>query len=123
MDGKQINGPAALREAILSRPDAFVTVVTERMLTYALGRGLEPGDMPVVRRIVRKAAQNDYQLSSVVIGIVESAPFQMRTKLDSGEAGSLGPAGAARQPAETAKINRPSVKEYGGAKPQGPLAR
>jgi hypothetical protein len=52
------------------------------MLTYALGRGLEPADMPVVRRIVRKAAQNDYQLSSVIMGIVESAPFQMRTKLE-----------------------------------------
>ena len=61
-DGTKVNGPAALREAILSRPDAFVTVVTEKMLTYALGRGLEPGDMPVVRRIVKKAAQNDYRL-------------------------------------------------------------
>jgi hypothetical protein len=68
-------------------------VVTERMLTYALGRGLEPGDMPVVRRIVKKAAQNDYRLSSIVMGIVESAPFQMRTKLESGEvAGGLEPA-------------------------------
>jgi mono/diheme cytochrome c family protein len=81
-DGTQVNGPVALRDAILSRPDAFVTVVTEKMLTYALGRGLEPADMPVVRRIVRKAAQNDYQLSSVIMGIVESAPFQMRTKLE-----------------------------------------
>jgi mono/diheme cytochrome c family protein len=81
-DGSQVSGPVALREAILSRPDAFVTVVTEKLLTYALGRGLEPADMPVVRRIVRKAAQNDYQLSSVIMGIVESAPFQMRTKLE-----------------------------------------
>jgi mono/diheme cytochrome c family protein len=84
-DGTKVNGPVALREAILSRPDAFVTVVTEKMLTYALGRGLEPADMPVVRRIVRKAAQNDYQLSSVIMGIVESAPFQMRTKLEPAE--------------------------------------
>jgi mono/diheme cytochrome c family protein len=81
-DGTQINGPAALREAIAGRPNAFVTVVTEKLLTYALGRGLEPYDMPVVRKIVRKAAQNDYRLSSVVMGIVESAPFQMRTKLE-----------------------------------------
>ncbi len=87
-DGEQVNGPVALREAILSRPDAFVTVVTEKMLTYALGRGLEPDDMPVVRRIVKKAAQNDYRLSSVVLGIVESAPFQMRTKLEPAETGS-----------------------------------
>ena len=82
-DGSKVNGPAALREAILSRPGAFVTLVTEKMLTYALGRGLEPSDMPVVRRIVKKATQNDYRLSSIVMGIVESAPFQMRTKLES----------------------------------------
>jgi hypothetical protein len=86
-DGTKVNGPIALREAIASRPDAFVTVVTEKMLTYALGRGLEPDDMPVVRRIVKKAAQNDYRLSSVVMGIVESAPFQMRTKLEPEETG------------------------------------
>jgi mono/diheme cytochrome c family protein len=84
-DGSAVNGPVALRNAILSRPDAFVTVVTEKMLTYALGRGLEPADMPVVRRIVKKAAQNDYQLSSIIMGIVESAPFQMRTKLEPAE--------------------------------------
>lgn len=80
-DGKQINGPKELREAILSRPDAFVTVITEKMMTYALGRGLEPSDMPVIRRIVKKASQNDYRLSSVVMGIAESAPFLTRTKL------------------------------------------
>lgn len=101
-DGTQVNGPVALRNAILSRPDAFVTVVTERMLTYALGRGLEPYDMPVVRRIVKKAAQNNYRLSSIVMGIAESAPFQMRTKLE--------PA-VTKGPAETAKIARPNKKE------------
>lgn len=98
-DGSQVNGPVALREAILSRPDAFVTVVTEKMLTYALGRGLEPSDMPVVRRIVKKAAQNDYRLSSIVMGIVESAPFQMRTKLE-----------AAPESAETLKGPADTVK-------------
>ncbi len=81
-DGTQVSGPAALREAILKRPDAVVTVLTERMMTYALGRKLEPSDLPVVRRIVKKTAQNKYQLSSIVMGIVESAPFQMRTKLE-----------------------------------------
>ncbi len=84
-DGSKVDGPAALRAVILSRPDAFVTVITERMLIYALGRGLEPFDMPVVRSIVKKAAQNDYRLSSIVMGIVESAPFQMRVKLESGD--------------------------------------
>jgi mono/diheme cytochrome c family protein len=93
-DGSHVNGPAELRQAIVGRPDAFVTVITEKMLTYALGRGLEPSDMPVVRKIVRKAAMNDYRLSSVVMGIVESAPFQMRTKLEAVESAS-GPSPAA----------------------------
>jgi hypothetical protein len=99
-DGTKVNGPVALREAILSRPDAFATVVTERMLTYALGRGLEPGDMPVVRRIVKKARQNDYKVSSIVMGIVESAPFQMRTKLEAGSES------AESVPVDTVKIAR-----------------
>ncbi len=81
-DGTKVDGPIALREAILSRPDAFATVLTERMMTYALGRKLEPSDMPVVRRIVKKVGQNNYRLSAIVTGIVESAPFQMRTKLE-----------------------------------------
>ena len=81
-DGTKVDGPAALRDAILSRPDAFVTTLTDRMLTYALGRGLEPSDMPVVRRIVKKAAQTDYRFASIIIGIVESAPFQMRATLE-----------------------------------------
>lgn len=100
VDGTHINGPVELRNAILSRPDAFVTVITEKMMTYALGRGLEPPDMPVVRRIVRKASQNDYKLSSIVMGIVESAPFQMRTKLDPAQSGSL-----KTEPLKVAKLN------------------
>ncbi len=106
-DGQQVNGPLALREAILSRPDAFVTVVTEKMLTYALGRGLEPSDMPVVRRIVKKAAQNNYQLSTVVLGIVESAPFQMRTKLEPADTGS----------ADNTKVARSSIPSSNTARP------
>ena len=98
--GRRSSGPVALREAILSRPDAFVTIVTEKLLTYALGRGLEPADMPVVRRIVRKAAQNDYQLSSVIMGIVESAPFQMRTKLEQAETAGI--------PVQSIKVARSS---------------
>ncbi len=84
-DGSKVDGPAALREVILSRPDAFVGILTERMLTYALGRRVEPSDMSVVRSIVRKTAQNDYRLASIILGIVDSAPFQMRTKLEPGE--------------------------------------
>src|SRR5262245_53437547 len=95
-DGSKVNGPAALREAIVSRPNAFVTVITEKMMTYALGRGLEPSDMPVVRKIVKKSKQSDYRLSSIVMGIVESAPFQMRTKLE--------PAESVNKPPETVKV-------------------
>jgi hypothetical protein len=81
-DGTKVDGPVALRNAILSRPDAFATVLTERLMTYALGRGIEPSDMPVVRSIVRKAALDNYRLGSLVQGIIDSAPFQMRTKLE-----------------------------------------
>jgi hypothetical protein len=84
-DGSKIDGPVALRAAILSRPDAFATILTERMLTYALGRGVEPADMPVVRRIVKKTALSNYRLSAIVASIVESAPFQMRTVLEPAE--------------------------------------
>ena len=81
-DGAKVNGPVALRNAILSRPDAFATVLTERIMTYALGRGVEPSDMPVVRSIVKTAGQGNYRLASIVQSIVESAPFQMRTRLE-----------------------------------------
>jgi hypothetical protein len=91
-DGTKVDGPAALREAILSRPDAFATVVTERLLTYALGRGVEQSDMPVVRAIVARAARKGYQFDEIVMGIVESVPFQMRTILES--AGPQGPSQA-----------------------------
>jgi hypothetical protein len=59
-----------------------VTTLTSRMLTYALGRGLEPADMPIVRSIVRRAAQNEYRLSAIVTAVVESHVFQMRTRLE-----------------------------------------
>ena len=80
-DGSPVNGPAALRNAILSRPAAFATILTERMMTYALGRGVEPTDMAVVRRIVTASARDNYRFMSIITGIVQSAPFQMRTKL------------------------------------------
>jgi len=60
------------------RSDRFVPTLTEKMLTYALGRGLEYSDMPAVRAIVRDAAKNDYRVSSLIVGIVNSAPFRMR---------------------------------------------
>jgi len=77
-DGTKINGPAGLRRVLLDRQDQFVATATERLLTYALGRGVEPFDMPAVRTIVRDASRDDYRWSSLVLGVVRSVPFQMR---------------------------------------------
>jgi hypothetical protein len=86
-DGTKVDGPVALRKALLARPDVFAGTVTEKLMIYALGRGLEPVDMPVVRGIVRNAAAQNYAMQSIVLGIVRSNPFQMRTKLtDTGRA-------------------------------------
>ena len=86
VDGTAIDGPAALRKALASRPNVFAGTLTEKLLTYALGRGLETYDMPVVRHIVSNAALHDYRMMSVILGIVESRPFQMRVKIAEGEA-------------------------------------
>jgi hypothetical protein len=80
VDGTMLHGPADLRQALLSRSDAFVTTATERLLTYAMGRPVEYYDMPTVRAIVHRAAKNDYRFSSLVLGVIESAPFQMKMK-------------------------------------------
>ena len=77
-DGSTFDGPDGLRNLLLERPDDFVGTVTEKLLTFALGRSLEYYDMPSVRAIVRAAAQDDYRWSSVILGVIESAPFQMR---------------------------------------------
>jgi hypothetical protein len=78
-DGTEFEGVIGLREALLSRPDVFVHTFTERLLTYALGRGLDPyADAPAVRAIRREAARNDYRVSALIMGIVNSRPFQMR---------------------------------------------
>jgi mono/diheme cytochrome c family protein len=80
-DGTKVDGPVALRKALLARPEVFVGTVTEKMMIYALGRGLDPVDMPVVRSIMRGAAKNNYAMQSIVLGIVQSSAFQMRTKI------------------------------------------
>jgi Protein of unknown function (DUF1592)/Protein of unknown function (DUF1588)/Protein of unknown function (DUF1585)/Protein of unknown function (DUF1587)/Protein of unknown function (DUF1595)/Planctomycete cytochrome C len=81
-DGTKVNGPVELRRALLRYSPAFVRNMTEKMMTYALGRGVEYFDMPVIRSIVRDADKNQDRFSSIVMGIVKSAPFQMRTKMD-----------------------------------------
>ena len=77
-DGTRFDGAAGLREALVGRPERFVGTLTEKLLTYALGRGLEHYDAPAVRAVTRAAAEDGYRFSSLVVGIVESAPFRMR---------------------------------------------
>jgi mono/diheme cytochrome c family protein len=77
-DGTKVEGVVTLRQALLSRPQVFVGTMTEKLLIYALGRGLDYHDMPVVREIVRDAGRHDNKFSSLVSGIVHSMPFQMR---------------------------------------------
>jgi len=77
-DGREIEGPADLRHALLSRPGQFVQALTQKLMMYALGREIEPRDMPQVRAIVRDAAKNDYRFSSLVAGIVSSDAFRMQ---------------------------------------------
>jgi hypothetical protein len=79
-DGSSITGVVTLRQTLLRRPDVFVQTLTEKLLVYALGRGLTAGDMPVVRKIVRDAGQQRYRFTALMEGIVSSAPFQMRLK-------------------------------------------
>jgi len=77
-DGTKINGAAELREVLLKKPDQFVETMTEKLTIYALGRGLEYYDMPVVRDITRQAAKQNYKFSAIVLGIVKSTPFEMK---------------------------------------------
>ena len=77
-DGTAFDGVAELRAALVRKPERFASTVTEKLLTYALGRGLDYYDMPAVRRIVRDAAADDYRLQSIIVGIVNSYPFLHR---------------------------------------------
>jgi mono/diheme cytochrome c family protein len=78
VDGTPVNGPVDIRNALMRHPEQFVETMTEKLMTYALGRSVEYYDMPTVRAIVRDAARDNYRFSSIVLGIVRSAPFQMR---------------------------------------------
>jgi mono/diheme cytochrome c family protein len=79
-DGTLVDGAVALRDALLARRDVLAGTFTEKLLTYALGRGLEHYDMPAVRQIVTAAGRDDYRFATLVLAIVRSVPFQMRTK-------------------------------------------
>jgi hypothetical protein len=91
-DGSKIDGPVSLRQAIMRRPNQFVGTMTEKLLTYALGRGLEYYDMPIVRSIARDSARDNYRFSSIVMGIVRSTPFRMKEAGSGLSASGSGPA-------------------------------
>ncbi len=78
-DGRKFEGVDGLREALLAKPDLFITTLTEKLMIYALGRGIEPSDMPAVRGITREAARDGQRFSTLILGLVRSVPFQMRS--------------------------------------------
>jgi hypothetical protein len=77
-DGTKYEGVVGLKRAVLAKPDGFVLTLTQKLLTYGLGRGLEYYDAPTVRSIVRDARSHDYRFSSLILSIVNSSPFQLR---------------------------------------------
>ena len=77
-DGSRFEGVTGLERALLKRPELFVGTLTEKLLTFALGRGVESFDAPAIRKIVRDARAKDYRFSSLIVGIATSTPFQMR---------------------------------------------
>jgi hypothetical protein len=81
-DGTEFAGPAGLRKILLSHPEVFAHTVSEKLLTYGLGRNLEYYDVPAVRKIVKEAASGDYRWSDLILGVVKSTPFQMRRSQD-----------------------------------------
>ena len=80
-DGSTFEGVSGLEHGLLSRPEIFVGTLTEKLLTYALGRGVEPSDAPAVRRIVRESQGHGFRFSSLILGVVNSPPFRMRRSL------------------------------------------
>jgi len=81
-DGSKFNRVSGLEHGLLHRPEIFVGTLTEKLLTFALGRGVEYYDAPAVRRIVRQAKADDFRFSSIILGIVNSTPFTMRTSAE-----------------------------------------
>ena len=85
VDGSTLEGPAGLRQVLLTHSELFVPTFAEKLLTYAVGRPLEASDMPAVREIVRRAEHDEYRLSALVVGVATSVPMQMRSKLPATE--------------------------------------
>jgi hypothetical protein len=89
-DGTVVRGATSLRQALLTRSDVFAQTLTRKLMVYALGRGLTYADMPAVRAIVRDAARQDYRFSAIVLGIVNSVPFQMRMRAPGSQPAATG---------------------------------
>lgn len=87
-DGSQFVGVENLEKGLLERPELFVETLTRKLMTFALGRGLEAFDGPAVRAVVREAARNDFRVSAILVGITKSIPFRMRAKSSAGQGGS-----------------------------------
>jgi hypothetical protein len=92
--GIAVSGPSGLRDALLSRPELFVSTLTEKLMVYALGRRLEAEDMPTVRRIVREAGRDDYRFGGIVLGIVHSPQFQEKARFTTSATQTVADAGA-----------------------------
>ena len=99
-DGTKVDGVVSLRNALISRPELFAGTLNEKLLIYALGRGLDYRDMPTVRAILRDAARDNYRFSSLVLGVVHSTPFQMRTASRDSDAAPLQSAKNQKEPRE-----------------------
>jgi len=84
-DGTKVDGVVTLRNALVSRPELFAGTLTEKLLIYALGRGLDYRDMPTVRAILRDASRDNYRFSALILGVIHSTPFEMRTALGENE--------------------------------------
>jgi hypothetical protein len=89
VDGTQINGVVELRAALVREPRTFASTLTEKLMIYALGRGLTAADMPAIRSVVRESERDGFRFSSIISGIVQSVPFRMRMKAPAGEGQSL----------------------------------
>ncbi len=77
-DGSKFSGPSEFRQALMRRPEMLVSTATSKLMTYAMGRGVEASDMPAVRKILRETASREYRWSALILGVVRSQPFQMR---------------------------------------------
>jgi hypothetical protein len=101
-DGTKFSTPAEFRKALLGQGEVFVGALTEKMMTYALGRAVTYTDMPAIRTIKREAASSDYRWSSIILGITKSVPFQMRTT-----AGPQGPVTSTMPPRTAERVEKP----------------